>query len=107
MHALVLAATIMAFHVPSPSHDCRSPQAAPTASKAAVLPRKLGDLPDANEVLAVQRRIGGCDYLQVTRANVSVRDAVELRGMHVPGLRGVLVPSGGGAWVETLKLTTS
>ena len=97
MHALVLATTFMVFHGATPSHDCRLPQAVATASRAAAQVRRLGDLPDANEVLAVQRRIGGCDYQQVTRANVSGKGQVELQGLHVPGLRGVLVPSGGGA----------
>jgi len=95
MHALVLAASFMVFHVPAPNHDCRLPQTAPTTSKEAVQVRKLGDLPDASELLAVQRRIDGCDFQQVTRANVSGKAPAEPEGLHVPGLRGVLVPSGG------------
>ncbi len=101
MTAFVLAAAVAALAVPhagSPldRHGCALPHTSGAAFHAPVTARKLGDAPDANLVLAVLRQVDGCDYQQVTRFHVSNPAAPAAdQGLEVPGLTGVLVPSGG------------
>jgi hypothetical protein len=72
MIPLILAATVVTVATPPPSADCRLPRAAATAAPAPpMLSRKLGELPDANAIRAVIRRVDGCQYQDVIRYQVS------------------------------------
>ncbi len=52
--------------------NCQLPRSAPTADGAApTRTRKLGDLPDANAIRAVIRKVDGCQYQDVIRYQVS------------------------------------
>jgi hypothetical protein len=103
MIALAFAATLTVVF-PPPKPDCRLPPTANTAFVGHKPMRKLGEAPDANEILAVQRSIGGCDFQQVVRTGVSTPGVRVPQGLHVEGLVGVLVPSGNAA-VEPAKPT--
>jgi hypothetical protein len=96
MIALLLAADLT-LQPPAPAPPvCDLPRATSTANPAPPRTRKLGDLPDASEVLLVDRKIGGCRYLQVVRTKVSQGGGAEPEGLHVQGMRGVLVPADSG-----------
>ena len=96
MIALVLAAALAAklpqpAPAPCPHPVMRTDHAGPQAQA-----QKLADLPDAAEIRAVIRRIGGCDYMDVLRFNVSDPSSPALP--HV-----VRVPAGGA--IEPAKPT--
>jgi hypothetical protein len=89
MLPLVLAVAIAAYpQAPPPGTACPLAPTAPTAFGGEVQPRRLGDLPDANEVRLVLRTVNGCAYQEVTRFNVSSG------GGTVPPGGSALVPDG-------------
>ena len=90
MLPLVLAAAVssMAFSR-SQIRPCPAPAQIPTASTTHARLSKLGDLPDANQVLLVLRTVDGCAYQQVVRFKVSTSG-----GQPAADPRGVLVPDG-------------
>ncbi len=85
-----------------PAAAPKAPACAPRTTAAAspsapARARKLGELPDANSVLAVLVTVDGCPYQVITRFKVSS-----------PGpfyARGVLAPAGGGG-VEPARPTS-
>jgi hypothetical protein len=83
---LLVLATLNTAQIPA--HDCRSGEHLAKSPARSPGIKKLGDLPDANEIRAVYRTVSGCPMADVTRFHVSTP------GGTVPG--GVLVPIGGG-----------
>jgi hypothetical protein len=74
MPALILAAVLAAQPVPPPhaASPCDLPRTTATAwPRGPARLNRLGDLPDAHAMHAVQRRVGGCEVAEVTRFNVS------------------------------------
>jgi hypothetical protein len=109
MLSLVFAVAVATTPLAAPAHPCSLPVTAPTGNHAPQAVQKLGDLPDANMVLAVVRRVDGCDYQQIVGVHVSGRDGLQKPcampgAITVKGLDGVLAPIGGG--VEPVHPTT-
>ena len=96
MLALVLA-PVLTFVSPSPpAHPCPLPQTQQTSQTAPPsAAHKLGDLPDADMDLTVLRTVDGCAMRQVVRFHVSdpAPGGAET-GLHLPGVKGTLVPQG-------------
>ena len=88
MIALVLAAAVATSPLQGPSGDCASPSVKTAGPAKGLGLRKLGDLPDALEIRAVMRSVGGCQYQDVIRFHASTP------GPTYPP--GTLAPVGGG-----------
>jgi hypothetical protein len=112
MPALALAVFAVALASPPTAaapdqQPCPPPAAIVTKGPGFSGPQKLTQVPDANLMLAVLRRVDGCDYQQVVRFHVSspgAQTTLDLSGARtIKGLDGVLVPSG--VAIEPLKPT--
>jgi hypothetical protein len=87
MLPLILAAAVAGAPLKAPP-DCSPPQVKTLAPAEPPQTRKLGELPDAMQIRAVMRSIGGCQYQDVARFHVSTP------GPYYPS--GTLAPVDGG-----------
>ena len=95
MLSFALAALVAPLSLGAPAlPDCPLAKPTSTASAEPARLQKLADLPDANEVRLVLRKVGGCDYQEVTRFRVSIPASDRLRGPDGSPLGSVLVPDG-------------